>query len=113
VSETLHDLVDDEGWARVLEQDLAVLYKHSTRCWASPVAMREVEQFATRHPDVPVYVVDVLFDRILSQRIALDTTVRHESPQVIVLRGGRPVWDASHRDISAESLAQHAAVVSE
>jgi bacillithiol system protein YtxJ len=32
--------------------------------------------------------------------------VRHESPQAILLRDGKPVWKASHFRITAGALAQ-------
>jgi bacillithiol system protein YtxJ len=43
-------------------------------------------------------------DRALSQAIAERTGVRHESPQVICLVGGRAVAHASHYDITVERL---------
>lgn len=45
-------------------------------------------------------------DRELSLAVAERTGVRHESPQVICLFGGRPVGHASHYDINAAELAR-------
>jgi bacillithiol system protein YtxJ len=63
-----------------------------------------VERFVSIHDEVPVYVVDVRAQGPLSQKVALRLEIRHESPQAIVIVRGRPVWNASHFDITAESL---------
>ena len=68
-----------------------------------------MQEFIRRRPEVPVYLVDVLGQRLLSQRIAGDLSIRHESPQAIVLRRGAPLWHASHYDVTADALAKEVA----
>ena len=92
----------DDLW----EQDTAVVYKHSTRCPISAAAHGEVQRFADDNPDAPVYMVDVIADRALSQQIAQHTAVEHRSPQIIFLRNGLPEWDTSHFEIRANKLEQ-------
>jgi bacillithiol system protein YtxJ len=89
----------------VLKAPLAVVYKHSTRCPISALAASEVADFADEHPDVPVYVVDVISNRALSREVAARLEVTHHSPQAIVLAGGRVVWHGSHFDVRAPELA--------
>jgi bacillithiol system protein YtxJ len=84
----------------------AVLYKHSPTCGASLVAFREVREFAAVHPDMPVYLIDVIAGAELAARAAERLGVTHESPQVIVLDHGTPVWNASHRRVTAAALAE-------
>lgn len=84
----------------------ALLYKHSAACWLGRRALREVRRFAEAHPQVPIYQVDVLGERGISQRIADELGIRHESPQVIVLAWGRPAWHASHMAVTAQAIAQ-------
>jgi len=84
----------------------AVIYKHSPRCMICRRAIGEVEDFARSRSDIPVYRIDVLEQRELSDRVARELDVRHESPQVIVLRDGRPRWSASHGAVTAEALSQ-------
>jgi bacillithiol system protein YtxJ len=43
-------------------------------------------------------------DRSLSLAVAERTGVRHESPQVICLVGGKAVRQASHRDVTVAAL---------
>ena len=96
--ETEADIVD------ALEDELALIYKHSPYCGLSTSARLEVLFFAQGNPDVPIYEVDVIHQRPLSLRIEEDLGIEHESPQVILLRRGRPVFDASHRAVSAIAL---------
>ncbi|MDH3297200.1 MAG: thioredoxin family protein, partial [Gemmatimonadota bacterium] len=79
----------------VLSLDRAVLYKHSTRCELSISARRHVEQFADNFPVAQVFLVDVLRDRSLSDEVEELLGVRHESPQAILLEGGKAVRHAS------------------
>ena len=71
-----------------------VLLKHSVTCGISSGVYRIVEAVAA---DVNVVVIQT--HRELSNEIAVRTGVRHESPQALVIRDGRPVYHASHYDI--------------
>ncbi len=91
----------------VLHADLAIIYKHSPRCGLCRAALREVEAFLSQYPDAGMYAVDVLAQCDLSRRIAARTGITHESPQIIILKDGSPVWNDSHYGITAEALAKH------
>jgi len=78
-----------------------VLLKHSMTCGISSGVYRIVENVAA---DVNVVVIQT--HRHVSNEIATRTGVRHESPQAIVLRDGRPVYHASHYDIEAEHIEE-------
>jgi bacillithiol system protein YtxJ len=93
---------------RACEHDVAVIYKHSPRCGVSLSAEGEVRRFMAAEPAVPVYVVDVVRDRAVSRVIEGRFGIRHSSPQVILLRRGVPVWDGSHRAVTAAALVQQA-----
>lgn len=97
---------DDER--ELLAGEHALLFKYSPICWISEMAAVAVQQFAHEHPDLPVHVVDVLVRRDLSQRLARKLRIEHESPQVIVLRRGKPVETASHLEITTEWLERSA-----
>ena len=78
-----------------------VVFLHDPFCPISAAAYREISQVAD---DVPL--IDVARAQDLSHLIEVRTGVRHESPQVIVLRKGQAVWSASHRAITAGAVAQ-------
>jgi len=92
--------------AEMKNQDLAVLFKHSPTCGVSWAAQSQVKKFEAANPDIPVYTLSVRQDRELSRRIAEETRIRHESPQVIVFRRGVPVANASHQHVTADFLSQ-------
>ena len=105
---TLRGIQDENALEAVLGADLAVIYKHSPLCGLSASAAREVRRFMGDHPRTPVYMLDVIRDRALCRTVEERLDVRHESPQVIVIRDGSVAWEASHRSVRAEALAQRA-----
>jgi len=102
-------LRDEAEFERALQRPVAFVFKHSTRCGTSTAALIEVRQYAASHPDVPVYLVDVIEDRALARRIAARVGVPHESPQAILLAEGTAVWSVSHFDVSVTALEEAAA----
>jgi thioredoxin 1 len=104
VTDTLRPLRSEEDLDKALQEPIAVLYKHSPWCGLSSGAQVEVQQFAASHPEVPVYMVDVVGNRALSGLIAERVGIKHESPQAIVVEQGRAVWDASHFRVSCDRL---------
>lgn len=90
----------------LFEEPVAILVKHSARCPISHWAMLELSRFEQEFPEHQVHVVDVLASRPLSAYVAERTSVRHESPQVLVLRKGELAWSASHETITARAVAR-------
>jgi bacillithiol system protein YtxJ len=82
-----------------------VLFKHSTNCSISAMAIRRFEDRwkADEAQAVPVYL-DLLAHRPVSNLIADKTGVRHQSPQAILLKNGEPVYTASHGSIDADEI---------
>lgn len=79
----------------------AFIYKHSTQCSISAEAAEEVR--AAEFP-APVYWVDVLEQRELSTWLANQLGVKHESPQLIELRGGKAARVWNHYQIRRENF---------
>jgi len=89
--DALDDLIPRSG--------VVVLFLHAPRCG---VSRRAYEQMARLGGEVAL--VDVARDHDVKRAVADRTGVRHESPQVIVLRDGRLVWTASHNAITATAV---------
>jgi bacillithiol system protein YtxJ len=89
-----------------MERDVVMLFKHSSACPVSWAAHAHVKRFHMRNPQVPVYLVSVQKARAASQQIAQRLNVRHESPQIIVLRRGVVASSASHGAITEGRLAE-------
>ena len=80
-----------------------VIFKHSTTCPISARAHRQMSQLS-RGAVGDVALVVVQTARPVSEEIARRTGVEHHSPQAIILRGGKAVWDASHFDITTDAV---------
>src|SRR5689334_17914773 len=81
-----------------------VLYKHSTLCGICDGAIAEIKAFMTAHPAPTIYYLDLLEHRDVSNAIARRLGVKHESPQAIVLKGGKVCAVLNHRAITGASL---------
>jgi len=86
--------------------DPVLIFKHSTQCSVSDQAYEEFTRFLENAGDLACGVVLVIENRDISNAIAARLGVRHESPQAIVVKDGKPEWNASHWSITMESLAQ-------
>jgi bacillithiol system protein YtxJ len=80
-----------------------LIFKHSTACPLSAEAAREVAALAT---DLPVYQVNVREQRDLSNWVAAEYAVTHESPQLILVRGGKAVRSWSHGEVRRGTVAK-------
>jgi len=84
-----------------------LIFKHSTRCSISSMALRRFEQsWDFREEEVEAYFLDLITYRQLSGEIADSFGVYHESPQVLLVREGKSTYDASHLDISVSELRE-------
>lgn len=87
-------------------QPVAIL-KHSTSCGISRMVLRQFEKdYNLKDEHVKLYFLDLLKHREISNRIASRFNVPHESPQLVVIKGGKAVYDASHNEISVEGLSR-------
>jgi bacillithiol system protein YtxJ len=78
-----------------------VVFKHSLTCPISAAAYKQMAEF-----EGEVALIEVQRARELSTEIENRLGVAHESPQVIVLRNGEGVWNASHFEITAHAVAE-------
>jgi bacillithiol system protein YtxJ len=87
-----------------------LLFKHSRTCGISCEALDELQAHvaaqATKAAGVAYKVITVQSHRGLSDSAATRLGIRHETPQAILLKDGRPVWNASHFRITAAALTR-------
>lgn len=104
-------------WKKIeTEEDLAkaiehshhhkiAIFKHSTSCFISRTVLKNFEkEVEGSDEELELYYLDLLAHRPLSNKIAADLEIRHESPQLIVIENGKPVNSASHQDISLSQI---------
>ncbi|MBV9109515.1 MAG: DUF2847 family protein, partial [Gemmatimonadetes bacterium] len=84
-----------------------LVFKYSMSCPISANARREMESLLSGGEPAPVYQVDVNAQRDVSDYVAERTGITHESPQVIILRRGRPEWDADRFEVTAGAIRDH------
>jgi bacillithiol system protein YtxJ len=82
----------------------AVIFKHSTRCSVSRMALKQFENEYNLGDTLAVYFLDLLEHRNISNEIAARFNVYHQSPQLLLIKDGKSVYDASHSDIDAGEL---------
>ena len=82
-----------------------VIFKHSTTCSISSMALNRLERAETPS-NVDFYYLDLLKLRSISMAIADKFDVHHESPQVIVLKNGVCIYDESHYGISMADIVE-------
>jgi bacillithiol system protein YtxJ len=102
----LHDLASLEAAIEESRERPVLLFKHSRTCGISCEAFDELHAHLEQvTPQAAYKVITVQSHRRVSDAAATRLGVRHETPQAILLRDGRPVWKASHFRITADALS--------
>jgi bacillithiol system protein YtxJ len=97
-------LTSMEQLAELTEQSFekqVLIFKHSTRCGISRNVLKQFEKEYDLATEVDAYYLDLLEYRPISSAIAIQFSLEHQSPQLIVLKNGIVVHHASHSDIDA------------
>src|SRR5262245_39595943 len=83
-----------------------LLFKHSRYCGVSCEALDELHTHMEGPAGgaVPYKLITVQTHRPVSDAAAERLGIRHETPQAILLRDGKVVWNASHFRITATQL---------
>ncbi|WP_435415012.1 bacillithiol system redox-active protein YtxJ [Polaribacter aestuariivivens] len=84
-----------------------LIFKHSTRCGISSMVIKQFEKlFTEEHQNLKVYYLDLLNYRNISDEVGYTFQVMHQSPQLIVVKNGVSVHNASHYDITQTNLTR-------
>jgi bacillithiol system protein YtxJ len=99
-----HEEQLDEISRQSLNHPVAI-FKHSTRCGISAMAKKRLESEWDLEPtQLPLYYLDLLKHRNISNKIAENFDVEHESPQLLVISKGECVYHASHSSINIDHV---------
>lgn len=85
---------------------LFAVFKHSTRCSISSMAKSRLEREWKFGAELPIYYLDLLNFREISNSIESISGIQHESPQLIVFSNGKPIYSASHNGIDVSELLE-------
>ncbi|MEJ7643388.1 MAG: bacillithiol system redox-active protein YtxJ [Chryseolinea sp.] len=83
-----------------------LIFKYSNRCSVSQLALDRFERKWSdeKAADIKPYFLDLISFREVSNRIAQQFKVHHESPQVLLIKNGEAIYDGSHFDIDFEEI---------
>ncbi len=90
-----------------------LIFKHSTRCSISSMALNRLtrswdeEEMAVISP----YFLDLISYRGISHKIAEVFNIQHQSPQILLIKDGKSIYDTSHMSISYSDLKSQLASI--
>src|ERR1041384_3259391 len=102
----LHDVQSLDAAIAESRERPVLLFKHSRYCGVSCEALDELQSHIESRPDgaVAYKMITVQTHRPVSDAAAQKLAVRHETPQAILIRDGKVIWNASHFRITASEL---------
>jgi bacillithiol system protein YtxJ len=87
------------------ERPLAAILKLG-RCGKNDAALAVVRPALEARDDVALGLLHVIESRAASNHVAALTGLVHESPQLVLFRDGRAVFDRDNWDVTAEDVAE-------
>ena len=96
----LTDVNEIENIKESSKTEPILIFKHSTRCGISSMVLRQFQGILNNEDkNLKVYLLDLLNYRDISNELASEFQVMHQSPQLLVIKNGVAVHYASHYDI--------------
>jgi bacillithiol system protein YtxJ len=84
-----------------------VIFKHSTRCSISVMAKSRLER--SEFPEqIQFHYLDLLQYRDISNKIAEQFDVHHQSPQILLIKNGECIFEETHSAISMDEIVEQA-----
>jgi bacillithiol system protein YtxJ len=99
----LRSIEDLEQVIHLSKEKPQVIFKHSTRCNISSVAKNRLER-AGSPEQIQFHYLDLISYRPLSNSVAERFAVEHESPQILVIKNGKCVYNESHMGIDMDEI---------
>ncbi|MEY5133702.1 MAG: bacillithiol system redox-active protein YtxJ [Flavobacteriales bacterium] len=87
---------------RLSHKSTQLIFKHSTRCIISSMALKRLRSCTDLPADC--WVLDLLSFRSISNEIALRYHTEHQSPQLFVIRNGQVIGSTSHEGIDCDFI---------
>lgn len=103
----LHSIEELDGALAESTTRPVLFFKHSLSCSISTRAFSELRSYLNNaDPRISYKLITVQTARAVSDEVASRLQVEHQSPQAILVRSGRELWNASHYNITASALDQ-------
>lgn len=99
-----------EVWQKVLKESKekpVILFKHSNSCPVSADAHKRIKKLERQGAVAEnMYILIVQNSQEISDRVAEELEVTHETPQIIIISDGEAVYHASHDEIDPDEVAK-------
>lgn len=84
------------------KKKLVLIFKHSTRCSISGMVLERLRRNwkSEDFDKITPYLLDLIANRDLSNQIAEEFGVYHQSPQIILIKDEKACYDTSHMGIN-------------
>ena len=104
-------LEDLEEIKNISQKKFAIIFKHSTGCGASKMSLSRFEKSwkDEETTNLQPYFLDLLAYKEISNKIAEEFGIRHESPQLLLIKEGICIYNASLHFLDYEELLKHIA----
>jgi len=89
------------------ENKPVLIFKHSTRCIISKMALRNFEAEYNFGDAFISYYLDLIAYREISNEVSSRFNVTHQSPQLLVIKDGKVVYTESHEGIDVGELTAY------
>ncbi len=88
------------------EQNSVIIFKHSSKCYQSDVLKDALEKAKNDNKiESIIFLVVVQDSPVLSKKIAEVFGIKHESPQIIVIKDKKVILEKHHDQINLKILA--------
>lgn len=103
---TINKIDSEEQFNELLNKETFLLFKHSLTCPVSAEAYEQYEKYMAPNEELKTAYLAVQEARPLSNYVAETFDIKHQSPQVILFKNGKPAWNESHWRITYDSLTK-------
>lgn len=101
----LNDILQIDKIKELSKTRPQVIFKHSTRCSISGMVKSRLERISPPG-QTDFYFLDLIRYRPLSNAIAAEFSVHHESPQILLIRNMECVYEESHNGITMDEITE-------
>jgi len=84
--------------------DPVLIFKHSTRCPISSMSLSRLER-KWADTNIQAYFLDLISYRDVSNAVEREFGVLHQSPQALLIKGGKVVHHSSHSGIDFDEIS--------
>lgn len=93
---------------KISKEKPVLIYKHSTQCSLSAMAQDRLESSWQKEDinKLTPYYLDLLQYRNISDEIEKRYGIRHQSPQILIIKDGQCIYHNSHMGINYEAVLE-------